>query len=71
MLSTMARKPKKSPTADRHLDPVVSFRPSPEMRQTLKVLAEKERRPLSQILEFLIEEGLQQRGLWPPKADDE
>ena len=46
-------------------------RVSPEMRQVLQALADKERRPVAQIVLFILEEGLAQKGLWPPKPAEE
>jgi hypothetical protein len=41
------------------------------MRKILEELAAKDRRPVAQIILFLLEKALAAEGLWPPKGGKE
>ena len=72
MPAIMARKKQEDEVPpDRHKHAVMSFRPPADIRTAIKALAAKERRSDAQIVQILVEEALQARGLWKPAdADD-
>jgi hypothetical protein len=60
---TMPRKKKtdtESP-ADRHRFAPMSFRPPDELRKAIEDIAERDRRSVAQVLQFLVEEALTAR----------
>jgi predicted DNA-binding protein len=44
---------------------------SPELHQQLKKLAERERRPLSWEVRYILTRYLEENGLWPPSEPAE
>lgn len=73
MLSTMGKKsskPLSEPVADRHKNPVASFRPSPQMRAVIQRLADADDRSFAYVVEKLLAEILTQKKLWPPPPAD-
>jgi hypothetical protein len=54
------------PAPDRHKNAIVSCRPPAEMRAILLELARQERRTVSQVVQFLLEDALTAKKLWPP-----
>jgi hypothetical protein len=73
MPGTMAKKKKPKGdqgegdrSADRHRLSMMAFRPPADVRAAIEGLASRERRSVAQVLQFLVEEALQARGLWQP-----
>lgn len=57
--------------ADRHRHAIMSFRPPDDLRQAVVDLAVAERRSVAQVVQILVEEAMQARGLWEPPAGEE
>jgi cytochrome c553 len=72
MPATMAKKRQTAETEgtpDRHKYPVLSARPTAEMRRVLQAYAKRERRSVSQVVLLLLERALAAEGLWPPAQE--
>jgi len=73
MLSMAKKKPNPEPKkqeADRHLSPQIPFRPDdPRLVDALNRYADQIRRSRNMAIVLLLEEALEEKGLWPPKEE--
>jgi hypothetical protein len=69
MIATMAKKKKPDRSEDRHRLPLMSFRPTADVRTVIEAQARRERRSAASMLQILVEEALQARALWQPTQE--